>query len=157
VDDLRRTARAKAARFQAIGAEGQGKVGEGIAWLRGAKKELGFAADEAGKLRGVAKLRKDWKEKREDRRVQKGDADWGADAGKFEEGRVLEMLEKKWVKMNDTVRISPSPCVGLELKCKILTLIDEYANHSAVGTVTRESALGPRISQTTRFHSTNLG
>jgi hypothetical protein len=104
VDDLRRTARAKAARFQGIGAEGQGKVGEGIAWLRGAKKELGFAADEAGGLRGVAKLRKDWREKREDRRVQKGDADWGADAGKFEEGRVLEMLEKKWVKMNDTVR-----------------------------------------------------
>ena len=127
VDDLRRTARAKAARFQAIGAEGQGKVGEGISWLLGAKKELGFSADEAGKMKGISKLKKEWKEKREDRRVQKGDADWGADAGRFEEGRVLDMLEKKWVKMNDTV----SPLTSHS--SKMLTLItDEHANHPTI-------------------------
>ena len=28
----------------------------------------------------------------------------GVDAVILEEGRVVEMLEKKWVKMNDTVR-----------------------------------------------------
>jgi hypothetical protein len=104
VDDLRRTARAKAARFQAIGAESQGKTGEGIAWLRGGKKELGFETNDEGKVNKLTKLRKDFQEKREDKKVQKGSADWGADGGKFEEGRVLDMLEKKWVKENDTVR-----------------------------------------------------
>jgi hypothetical protein len=103
VDDLRRTARAKAARFQGIGAENQGKTGEGIAWIRGARHELGIIRSEEGKIGGFSKLKKDWKEKREDRKILKGDSDWGSDAGKLEEGRVLDMLEKKWVKMNDTV------------------------------------------------------
>lgn len=105
VDDLRRTARGKACRFLGIDAELAGKAGEGIAWLRGANKELGFAsvgADEDKKAKGFTKLKKDWAEKREDRKVEKG-IDWGTDAGKFEEGRIVEMLEKKWVKMNDTV------------------------------------------------------
>jgi hypothetical protein len=127
MDDLRRTARAKAARFQAIGTEGQGKVGEGISWLRGAKKELGFAGDEAGKMKGITKLKKEWKEKREDRKVTKGDADWGADAGRFEEGRVLDMLEKKWVKMNDTVR-----AIALYHGPTLTMTADEYANRTTV-------------------------
>ena len=112
LDDLRRTARGKACRFLGIDAELAGKTGEGIAWLRGAKKELGFAAvgveDEKKKASGFAKLKKEWAEKREDRRIEKG-GDWGADAGKFEEGRVVEMLEKKWVKMNDTVSFPSMP------------------------------------------------
>jgi hypothetical protein len=104
IEDLRCTARAKAARFLGIDAEGQGKVGEGVAWLRGAKRELGFlVAGEDKGLKGLSKLKKDWKEKREDKRVDRGDADWGVDAGRFEEGRVLDMLLKKWEKMNDTV------------------------------------------------------
>jgi BRO1-like domain len=106
VDDLRRTARAKAARFQGIAAENQGKTGEGIAWIKGAKHELGFITNDDGKVGGFAKLRKDWREKREDKKIIKGDSDWGADAGKFEEGRVLDMLEKKWTKINDTVSSS---------------------------------------------------
>lgn len=103
-DDLRRTARAKACRFFAIDVELDGKSGEGIAWLRGAKTELGFAsAEEEDKKRfGLSKLKKDWQERREDKRIEKG-GEWGSDAGKFEEGRILDMLEKKWGKENDTV------------------------------------------------------
>jgi len=105
VDDFRRTAKGKACRFLGVDAELAGKTGEGIAWLRGAKKELGFTAldaDEGKKTSGLSKLKKDWQEKREDRKVEKGGA-WGTDAGKFEEGRVVDMLLRKWEKMNDTV------------------------------------------------------
>lgn len=103
VEDLRRTARAKAARFQAIGVESQGKTGEAIAWVRGAKKELGFGGNDDGKVKGITKLKKDWKEKKEDKKIRKGESDWGADGGKLDEGRVLDMLDKKWTKENDTV------------------------------------------------------
>lgn len=112
LEDLRRTARGKACRFFGIDAELEGKTGEAIAWLRAARRELGFLSgsgsggggeEDSSKSRGFAsRLKKDWAEKREDRRIEKG-ADWGSDAGRFEEGRVVEMLEKKWVKMNDTV------------------------------------------------------
>ncbi|KAF2808613.1 pH-response regulator protein palC [Mytilinidion resinicola] len=111
VDDLRRTARGKACRFLGIDAELAGKTGEGIAWVRGARRELGFQAigkEEERKGGTFSKLKKDWAEKREDRKVEKG-GDWGTDGGKFEEGRVLEMLERKWVKMNDTVGVQLIP------------------------------------------------
>jgi hypothetical protein len=48
------------------------------------------------------RLKKGWEEKREEKRLENG-SHWGADAGRAEEQRVLEMLEKKWGKMNDTV------------------------------------------------------
>jgi len=111
LEDLRRTARAKACRFFGIDAEMASKTGEGIAWLRGAKKELGFAAlgaEEEKKSRGFSKLRKDWVEKREDKKIEKG-GEWGADAGRFDEGRVVEMLMAKWDKMNSIVnRAAPA-------------------------------------------------
>lgn len=102
--DLKRTSRAKACRFFAIDAELDGKTGEAIAWLLAGKKELGFskANDEGSRLRGLAKLKKDWTERREDKKVEKGGV-WGNDAGRLEEARVIEMLEKKWNKMNDMV------------------------------------------------------
>jgi hypothetical protein len=103
VDFLCRTARAKAARFQAIAAEAEGKTGEGIGWIRGAKKELGISGDDDGRPRGLSKLKRGWQEKKEESKIKKGDSSWGADAGRLEEGRVLDMLEKKWVKANDTV------------------------------------------------------
>lgn len=106
VDDLRRTARARAARFLAIDAELSAKTGEGIALLRGARKELGFGGageEDAGKRRGLKGLKQSWAEKREDRRLEKGDDGWGMDAGRLEEARVLEWLEAKWTKLNDTV------------------------------------------------------
>jgi hypothetical protein len=84
VDDLRRTAKAKACRFLACDAEAGGKT------------------EEDKKASGFSKLKKEWKEKREDRKIEKG-VDWGADAGKFEESRIVDMLVKKWEKQNDTV------------------------------------------------------
>jgi len=88
-----------------------GKVGEGIAWLKGARKEMGLGGgeEETVAAKKFGKLRKDWKEKREDKKVERGDAEWGADAGRFEEGRVLDMLLKKWEKMNDTVNMQIVP------------------------------------------------
>lgn len=105
VDDVRRTAKGKSCRFLGIDAEMAGKTGEGIAWLWGAQKELGFTAlgaEEDKKKSGFSKLKKDWKEKREDKKVERGEG-WGTDAGKYEEGRVVDMLLKKWNKENDTV------------------------------------------------------
>ncbi|KAL5116959.1 hypothetical protein ACEQ8H_005177 [Pleosporales sp. CAS-2024a] len=111
VDDLRRTAKGKACRFLACDAETGGKTGEGIAWLRGARRELGFGsspADEEKKASGFSKLKQEWQEKREDRKIEKG-VDWGCDAGKLEEGRIVDMLLKKWEKMNDTVGVQLVP------------------------------------------------
>jgi hypothetical protein len=105
VDDLRCTSRAKAARFLACDAEATGKTGEAIAYLRGARRELGLAPleQDASKRKGWKGIKQTFAEKREDRKVEKGSDDWGLDAGKLEEARVLEWLEVKWVKLNDTV------------------------------------------------------
>ena len=102
--NLNRTSRAKACRFFGIDAELGGEAGQGIAWLVGGKKLLGYAGGEesGSKLSGLAKLKKDWKEKREDKKIEKG-GEWGSDAGRLEELRAIEMLEEKWNKMNDTV------------------------------------------------------
>lgn len=104
VQDLKRTSRAKACRFFGLDADLGGETGKGIAWLNGAETELGFAKPQAegSKFQGLAKFKKDWTEKREDKKVSKG-GEWGSDAGRFEEGRIIEMLKGKWNKMNDTV------------------------------------------------------
>ena len=107
VKDLQRVSRAKACRFFGIDAELGGKVGEGIGWLGGGKKELGLKVDEgeASKVRGLAKLKKNWSEKREDKKIEKG-MNWGVDAGRTEEVRVIEMLEEKWNHANNIVSVS---------------------------------------------------
>lgn len=104
VEDLRKTGRAKACRFFGIDAELGGQTGAGIAWLHAGLHELGVFPQAEGTKKGLSlgRLRKDWSEKREDKKVEKG-AGWGSDAGRFDEARVLEMLEKKWTKENDTV------------------------------------------------------
>ncbi|KAI9776573.1 MAG: hypothetical protein M1839_009477 [Geoglossum umbratile] len=118
VDDLRRCARGKACRFFAIDADLGGSTGQAIAWLRGGKSELGYspinaAANEEKNARGLMmKIKRDWTEKREDRRIEKGSNEWGGDAGRLEEGRVIDMLEAKWVKMNDTINTQPIPPSG---------------------------------------------
>lgn len=106
VKDLKRTSRGKACRFFGIDADLGGETGRGIAWLTGGKKQLGFGGikDEESKMKGFAKFKKDWTERREDKKIERGE-DWGNDAGRFEELRVIEMLEQKWNKMNDTVRL----------------------------------------------------
>jgi hypothetical protein len=109
VEVLRKAGRGKACRFFAIDAELGGQTGTAIAWLRAGMQELGMASlvaeKEAGKKSTFGKLKREWTERREDRKIEKGAA-WGSDAGKLEEGRVLEMLEAKWVKMNDTVSLT---------------------------------------------------
>ncbi|EEP76513.1 predicted protein [Uncinocarpus reesii 1704] len=126
---LARVGRAKACRFLGIDAEMAGKVGEGIAWLRAGKSILGFKGslegDEeksgskvTGRM-GFSKLKRQWSERREEKRLEesasgkKGEQaaglDWGDDAGREEEGRVIEMLEAKWMKMNDTVNTQAIP------------------------------------------------
>ena len=108
VGDLSRAGRGKACRFFAIDAELGGQTGTAIAWLQAGMHELGMSSKEEGGKKGLSfgRLRKDWTEKKEDKKIEKGAA-WGSDAGKMEEIRVLEMLEKKWVKMNDTVSWKP--------------------------------------------------
>jgi hypothetical protein len=111
VEDLRKVGRGKACRFLGIDAELGGRTGEAIAWLRAGLSELGFAAkadEQSQKGLSLNKLKKDWKEKREDKKVEKG-KDWGSDAGRFEEARVLEMLDAKWSKMNDTINTQTIP------------------------------------------------
>ena len=110
VSDLKRTSKAKACRFFGIDAELGGETGTAIAWLVGGKRQLGFAGknEEGGKMKGLAKFKKDWTERREDRKIEKG-GDWGSDGGRLEELRVIEMLEQKWNKQNDTINTQLIP------------------------------------------------
>lgn len=110
---LGRVARARACRFFGVDAELAGKIGEGIAWLRAAKVALGVRVEKQeteAKSRGFSRLKQGWMERREERkmekdagRMEKGELGPGDNAGREEEGRVIEMLETKWVRMNDTV------------------------------------------------------
>ena len=88
--DLRRTARGKAARFLGIDAEISGKTGEGIAWLRGTKRELGLGLvgdDDAGKRKGLKGLKQSWSERKEDKKISKaaGIGVWTPDVSKRQE------------------------------------------------------------------------
>lgn len=114
---LGRVARARACRFFGIDAELAGKVGEGIAWLRAARGVLGLRGEKeegvsTGRKGGLSKLKREWTERREERKMEKDAGGKGREktefgpgdnAGREEEGRVIDMLEAKWVKMNDTV------------------------------------------------------
>ena len=109
VKDLRRTARAKACRLFGIDAELGSETGKAIAWLQAARQELGFSSDKgsSGSSIGLGKLKQDWMERREDKKIERS-SEWGSDAGRLEELRVVDYLETKWTKMNDTVRESPT-------------------------------------------------
>lgn len=109
-NDLRRTARGKAIRFLAVSAELTGSTGEALAWLNGAKRELGMATDksEDGKRKGLRGLKQSWQERREDKRIEKG-GEWGLDAGRLEECRVVEMLFAKWDRENNAVNVQLVP------------------------------------------------
>lgn len=104
IEDFRKTSRAKACRFFGIDAELGGNTAEGIGWLRAGLQELGVELKDSKKGLSFSRFKKDFSERREDRRVDK-EAAWGADAGRLEETRVLEMLDEKWNKINDTVSI----------------------------------------------------
>lgn len=102
IENLQRTSRAKACRFLGISAELGGETAEGIGWLQVGLQELGVEV-KGGKGISLSSLKKELSEIMEDRRVEKERA-WGADAGRLEETRVIEMLSEKWNKINDTVR-----------------------------------------------------
>ncbi|KAL1846131.1 hypothetical protein Plec18170_009364 [Paecilomyces lecythidis] len=124
---LGKVARARACRFFGVDAELSGKIGEGIAWLRAAKATLGFKSSLAGdedtaaksSKGGLSRLKREWAERKEEKKMEKeagnvstgekGALEPGDDAGREEEGRVLDMLETKWVKMNDTVNTQLIP------------------------------------------------
>ena len=105
VQNVQRTSKAKACRFLGIDAELGGKAGEGIAWLNGGLRELGFKVEEGSstKKTGLSKFKKSWQDRREDKKIEKS-REWGLDAGRLDESRVLEMLSEKWNKSNDLVR-----------------------------------------------------
>jgi len=138
--DLRKASRAKACRFFGIDAELGGETGTGIAWLIGGKKQLQFASPKDGgsKIKGLAKFKKDWKERREDKRIEE-DGEWGTDAGRLEELRIIEMLEQKWNKMNDMVcKVSQKSCIrGLRSDVRL----DQYAIYTLIRTPRSKHAL----------------
>ncbi|KAI0199131.1 pH-response regulator protein palC [Astrocystis sublimbata] len=108
LEDIRKTCRAKACRFFGIDAELSGQTGNAIGWLRCSLQELGIVPKEAKKGLSLSRMKKDWSEKREDKKIERG-TNWGSDAGKLEETRVIEMLEAKWTKVNDTMMTQPIP------------------------------------------------
>ncbi|KAK8050659.1 pH-response regulator protein palC [Apiospora phragmitis] len=110
IEDLRMASRARACRFFGIDAELSGQTGTALGWLQCGLQELGHEPKEAKKGLSLSRMKKEWSDKREDKKVEKGSG-WGADAGKLEEARVIEMLEEKWTKMNDTIMTQtvPSP------------------------------------------------
>ncbi|KAK5988910.1 pH-response regulator protein palC [Cladobotryum mycophilum] len=111
IEDLRKTSRAKACRFFGIDAELGGETAEGIAWLRAGLQELGVEVKDAKKGSSFSRFKKELSEKKEDRRVEK-ETTWGADAGKLEETRVLELLDAKWNKINDTMNTRAIPPIN---------------------------------------------
>ncbi|KAK6519566.1 hypothetical protein TWF281_003391 [Arthrobotrys megalospora] len=104
-EDLAKTAKAKACRFLGVDAEGQGKLGEAIGWVLAGKEVLGMVVGgegDKGKLgRGLDMLKK----AREERKMEKApmEALLGPDAGKMEEAMVLNELERRWRRINDSV------------------------------------------------------
>jgi len=144
VEDLRRTSRAKACRFFGIHAEIDGNTAEGIGWLRAGFAAVGVEPKDRESKKGLSfsRFKKDLTEKREDRRVEKETA-WGADAGQLEETRILELLDDKWNKINDTVSLLSRP--GLSYKVHRLTEVaDEYPVDTTRQLSPRQDALGAR-------------
>lgn len=141
IEDLRRTSRARACRFFGIDAELGGQTAEGIGWARAGLQELGVEVKENKKSLSLSRLKKDFTEKREDKRVDR-EADWGADAGKLEETRILEMLDAKWNKINDAVSHLTS-CLDTSLT----VLSDEHTPHPSSQLTTLENALRARDPQ----------
>lgn len=138
INDIRRTSNAKAYRLFGIDAELGGETGEGIAWLSSGKKELGFSDMHEGgsRMKGLAKLKKGWTERKEDRKIEKG-GQWGSDGGRFEEARIIEMLDKKWSKINDTASNLKDI---LSLPAMLTISVDEHANNSIMRCYARQSA-----------------
>ena len=109
-EDLRKTARAKACRFLGIDADIGGETGKAIAWLRAGMAELGADGGKNGaRAAGLAQMKSSWSGRTGDKKSERGFETWGSDGGKIEEGRILDWLSRKLVKMNDTVNVQLVP------------------------------------------------
>ena len=139
VDDLRSSSRAKACRFFGIDSELGGQTGTALAWLHAGLQELGVGPSETKKSSGFGRLKKEWTEKREDKKVEK-ETSWGADGGKLEETRVIEMLEAKWNKLNDTARTASYASDPSTLT----SISDEHPANTTHRPSPRPDALRPR-------------
>lgn len=113
IDDLRLTARARACRLQAIDADTQGHTGSAIAWIHAGLNTLGIEFNartgSSTKPSGLSRLKATMQEKKEDKKIARGSLRWGADAGRAEEVRILEYLERKFVRANDTLHFQKVP------------------------------------------------
>ncbi|KAJ2976412.1 hypothetical protein NUW58_g8092 [Xylaria curta] len=108
LENFRKTSRAKACRFFAIDAELSSQTGNALGWLQCGLQELEVEPKESKKGLSLSRMKKDWSGRREDKKVERG-TNWGSDAGKLEETRVIEMLEAKWTKVNDTMLTQAIP------------------------------------------------
>lgn len=106
LESLRKVSRAKSCRFLGIDAESSGRCGEGISWLLLAKSILDVPTT------AVDRLRWGLSERKEARHLAAADGSWGLDAGRAEEVKVLEALEEKWRKLNDSVMFQTLPDMG---------------------------------------------
>lgn len=106
LESLQKVSRAKSCRFLGIDAESSGRCGEAISWLLLAKSILDAPTT------AVDKLRRGLSERKEARHLAAADGSWGLDAGRAEEVKVLEALEEKWRKLNDSVMFQPLPEMG---------------------------------------------
>lgn len=112
IDDLRLTARARACRLQALDADTHGQTGTAIAWLHAGLHTLGVEVSAklgSSKPSGLSRLKASIHEKREDKKIARGSVRWGADAGRAEEVRILEYLERKFVRANDALHFQKVP------------------------------------------------
>ncbi|KAI9783888.1 MAG: hypothetical protein M1816_001140 [Peltula sp. TS41687] len=103
---LHRAARGKACRFLGIDADLAGQLGTAIAWLNAAKSELGVVSSDTNKVNDKIER---WRTKRKLETGDRNEAGSGRDAGWSEEVRIVEMLEAKWNKVNDTIHAQLIP------------------------------------------------
>ena len=113
IEDLRRVCRARACRFLGLDADLSGETGKGIAWLRAGLNELGISATSSS-APSFSKLKSTLQQSSRSLTSSSsapspGSPNWGIDAGKHEESLTLSLLEKKWVKMNDTINVQIIP------------------------------------------------
>lgn len=106
LESLQKVSRAKSCRFLGIDAETSGRCGEAISWLLLAKSILDAPTT------AVDKLRRGLSERKEARHLAAADGSWGLDAGRAEEVKVLEALDEKWRKLNDSVMFQTLPEIG---------------------------------------------
>lgn len=119
LESLQKVGRAKSCRFLGIDAEASSRCGEGISWLLLAKSILtGSAATASGSSSSTSidKLRRELSERKEAKHIAAADPNWGMDAGRAEEIKVLEALEGKWRKLNDSIMFQTLPDVGELMK-----------------------------------------